>query len=359
MMKFPVTLVLLSILLAGCVALQPKLEELDQEIAQYEEQYEYEKALKLIAYVPPKDPEYPRYATKRKEIEGKVEEYSQQTITGAEKLIKEGRWAQALDLYDEAIGRLPNHGGLRDSLAQVHQQQVAAAKAERSKIIIVHGHWLEKSLPVTRKIATILPRDKKAKNKLRQQEKETQLVAEQLAKLGDEAMRKEDYVLAEQTLSLAARLSDSEPIQQSWEKLKKYKAAEKKKGRLAVEQKKSRKKQLEQKRKAEIKRLTAAYNKAFDSERHLNARQHLKSLAELKPAELPIDSMVIRLEKAILDKAEKHYQEGVSLYSQSQFEAALRKWEEALRLNPKHLLAKENAERARKVVKRLQELRKK
>ena len=354
---YPCSLFLLATLLAGCASLPTQPAQIDEEIAKHEEQHEYEQALRLITHISPQNPEYSRYATKRKEIEEKIQKYSQNIITKATQLLNQERWAEALDLYDEALGHVPSHSGLRDSLAQLHQKQEAAADAEYSKILIARGYWLEQLLPVTRKIATILPRDKEAQKQLQQREREAQQVAIQLAKLGDEAMDKADYDLADQTLTIAARLSGSESIEQSLNKLKAVQTEEEKSRQRAAAQKKARQVREEQQRKEKIQRLSAKYNKAFNDGQYLEARQHLKTLAKLKPAELPIDSMIINLEKTILDTAEKRYQEGASLYSRNQFEAALKKWEETLALNPKHLLAQENAERARKVVRRLQELR--
>lgn len=359
-MKFsrPLYVLLLS-LLSSCAAFQPTPDQLNQEISHYEKQHDYEDALRLIAFIPPGDPDYSHYAKRRKEIEAKIEAYSKDIIQQTDKLIAEGQWAEALNLYDEALDHLPSHSGLRDGLAALHQQQVTAAEVERSRILIARGQWLEQSLPVTRKIATILPRDDKAQEDLRRREKDAQEAAEQLAEVGDNAMQNEDYKLAEQTLPLAARLSDSESIQQSLATLKEYQANKKKKGKRAAERRKARLQRRQQQRKKEIQRLTKLYNQTFGKGQYLQAREHLEKLSKLKPTEVPVEAMRTTLEKTILNKAEEHYQQGVKLYSRNQFEAALAEWEKALKLNPKHQLAKENADRARKVVKKLEELRNK
>ena len=63
------------------------------------------------------------------------------------------------------------------------------------------------------------------------------------------------------------------------------------------------------------------------------------------------------LQKVVDVKVSQLFEEGVSAYSRGHFERAARDWRTVLSLEPNHQQAKENLDRAEKVLEKLETLR--
>lgn len=167
-------LLLAVVLLGGCANMDIDLgrltrvdsERLAERVDDWVADRQYGRALEALSRVDPKDPLYERLAQRRRDIKDLAESYEQEVLSGAREAVEGGDWAQALDLYDQALERLPESTVLRDGLAKLHQRQEARLEAERLELLIRQGRWLQETLPIHARIGRIAPRDRGVQRQL-------------------------------------------------------------------------------------------------------------------------------------------------------------------------------------------------
>ena len=115
----------------------------------------------------------------------------------------------------------------------------------------------------------------------------------------------------------------------------------------------------EKKKEHTISTLVKRYDSAFAKQDYHTARKQLAELKKVDRRYSKLPSMNRTLQNAIDDKVAQLFDAGVSAYSRGLFEQAAREWRNALKLEPNHQQAKENLERAEKVLKNLERLKEK
>ncbi len=347
-----------TLLNSGCVTVS-SYAKLEPQLDQWEKDREYGRALDALGQIDPVDPDYNKAASVRKQLETQATEYEQQVRRETARKQKKGDWAGALDQYDEALSKLPKSAVIKDGLAKLHQQQRNTLNKLELQRLTRHGEWLQGVVPVYREIATVDPRSSKAQSRLSRITDEAEDIARELSLAGNKALADNDLETAEKTLPLAFSLHDDPVIEESLK-------------RLRSKQKKQHTKQSEEKRKKEQRALAARekkarttsalvqrYNKAFAKQEFDSARKQLIELEKVEPRYSKLPEMKRTLQQAIDEKVTTLFESGVSAYSRGQFEQAATHWRSALKLDPKHLQARESLERAEKVLKKIERLKEK
>lgn len=343
---------------SGCVIVT-SYAKLEPKLKQWETEREYGRALDALNKVDPKDPDYAKAARKRMQVERSATQYEQKMRKEAGNLLKKGDWAAALDLYDEALDKYPKSAVIRDGLAKLHQQQSEALARLELKQLVRHGVWLREVLPVYRDIARTDPRNSDAQNRLARIETEAAGVAQELALIGNKALANNELNTADATLPLALKLSGDPVIEGSVNSLhKELEQLEKK--RLESRRLSEQKARTAQKKKERtISAIKKRYQKAVAEKKYLSARYYLKELEEIDRRHPEVVGLKKSLRATIEKEVSRLFESGVNAYSRGQFEQAAKAWRTLLKLEPEHLQAKENLERAEKVLDNIQRLKEK
>jgi tetratricopeptide (TPR) repeat protein len=361
-MKLRLLLVLLltgSWLISGCTLIQPKGKELSTKLDQLVADKEYGDALDMISHVSPGDPDYARFAERRKQIEGLAAQYERKVIDDARQMVAQEHWAQALDLYDQALDRLPRSTRLRDGLAALHQQQQARIADQENELLVSRGEWLLDVLPTYRSLASIDPRDSSRARQAKNIQDDAEELAAKLIKIGTAAADAGNDDLASRAIPLAARLSDKPAIRQAAQK---YDQTRDKRSRDNRSQQDRRFRDIaehEQERTNAIQQLVKDYTTAVDSKDYVGARLLLGQLRTISPGLVSERGYESDLNKRINNEAERLYSEGATQYGHGEFEKARDSWKKTLELVPTHTRAKESLARVEKVLNRIERLRKK
>lgn len=353
------SLILLSlslISLYGCTTFS-SYSRVEPQLASWEKDDEYGRSLDALSQIDPKDPDYTTAAKRRKQIEKDAANYERRIRRETQQKLNKGDWAAALDQYDEALSKHPKSSVIKDGLAKLNRQQQETLEALERKRLIQHGKWLRDLIPVYKDIARINPRSYDAQNKLGRITSEAEEIASELAVIGNKALADNNLNVANTTLLLAADLSDALVISESLNTLRaKKKQAKSKKHRL--QQEKTRKaKALEEKRQRRLNQLLSQYKQALAQQDYVSARSQLLKIEEISPHNSSLSHMRSSLQATIDNKVSDLFAAGVSAYSRGHFEEAVQQWRDTLLLDENHQQAKENLERAEKVLENIKNLK--
>ena len=346
------------VLLSGCATLTTtSYNRMESQVHQWIEAKQYGQALEALSNVPPTDPLYPQAADKRKEVEALAARYEQEVRRQTRTDLDKGKWAQALDSYDEALDRLPKSAVLKDGLAQLHQEQAEELERLELKRLIAHGEWLKETLPTYQDIARVDPRNRNAAQRLDKKQNEAAEVASELALYGNKALANNRFDIADRTLSLAASLSDAPAIEESLKKLRQQQAQAK---AIARSEREKRRKQIataEQNKARQVDEHLKKYRSAFVDKDFVRAREHLQALHKVDRDNPRWDELSKVLRQATEEEMERLFDSGVTAYSRGQFEQAATLWRKVLELEPEHKQAQESLDRAQRVLEKLKELK--
>jgi tetratricopeptide (TPR) repeat protein len=352
-------LLLPLLLLQGGCAVLTSYSKVEPQIDQWVENREYDRALDALGSIDAKDPQYQQAAEKRRHVEALAANYEQEIRRQTRQNLDQGKWAEALDTYDEALGRLPQSAVLKDGLAQLHHEQGEELERLELERLLAHGQWLKQILPTYHDIVRVDPRSRSARQRLEKKQQEAKEIASELALYGNKALANSHLDIADQTLSLAAELSDAPAIEESLKKLRQQQAKVKAKAQEERHHHRQQQRAAEQAKARRVAELLKAYRKAFANKDYTTASKQLKALQRTDKGNDKWDRLATELEHATEQEAERVFDRGVSAYSRGNFEQAANLWRQALELNPNHKLAQENLERAERVLEKLQQLKQK
>jgi hypothetical protein len=351
-------IVVLFLLQSGCVVIS-SYAKLEPQLEQWEEDREYGRSLDALGQIGPKDPDYSEASKVRKQVEKQAADYEQQIRKETSQKQKEDNWAGALDQYDEALSKHPKSVVIKDGLAKLHQQQRANLDMLERKRLIQHGEWLRDVLPVYREIARVDPRSNESQLRLKRIVSEAEAVSQELALIGNKALADNDPHSAEATLPLAFSLNNDPVIEESLNTLRAKQQQTAKEQRTKHQQKQQKTRTEREEKERSIRATVKLYDKAFAEQEYLVARAQLAKIEQIDSRYDKLNSMKKILKTAVDNKVSQLFEVGVSAYSRGQFEQAAREWRGVLSLEPEHQQAKENLERAEKVLEKLETLKKK
>ena len=317
---------------------------------------QYGRALDILSRADPTADDYPEQAAKRRHIEALAASYEQTVRRQAREQVEQGQWRAALDLYDDALGRLPQSMVLRDGLAQLHQQQTQELERLELKRLLAHGNWLKQTLPDYRQITQVNPRSRASMQQLSRIQQQAEEVADKLAVIGNRALANNELEIASQTLFLARELSQTPAILDSTEKLQQQLDARQ---RQAQQQRAERQQRAQAAERARQQRISVQHNlylAAMDGQDYPAARAALGELQRLDPNNARWRQEQDQLDSAVQQRSAELFSRGINAYGRAHYEEAVIAWEEVLQLEPEHKLAQDNLERARRVLQRVEEL---
>lgn len=349
---------LIALLQGGCVVIT-SYAKLEPQLEQWETSREYGRSLDALGQIDPKDPDYTRASAARKQVEKQAADYEQQIRKETYQKQTKGDWAGALDQYDEALSKHPKSVVIKDGLAKLHQQQRETLDTLERKRLVAHGEWLRDVLPIYREIARVDPRSSEAQSRLKRIIGEAEGVSQELALIGNKALADNDTDSAEETLPLAFELNQEPVIEESLKTLrnKQKLAAEKQR---ETRRRNEHKAQMErEKKERSLRAMIKRYDSAFAKQDYLAAQGQLAEIEKAEPKYSNLTTMRSTLQKAVDTRVSQLFDNGVSAYSRGLFEQAAREWRSVLKLDPTHQQAKENLDRAEKVLHKIEMLKEK
>ncbi|MFO7593093.1 MAG: hypothetical protein R6X15_03480 [Pseudomonadota bacterium] len=360
-MSYPRLLWLLPLLVLqnGCALLNTSYTKNNSQIEQWVSEKEYGRALKTLSRVSPKDPHYLEAAEKRNQIEALAATYEHDIRQKNRKLLDEGKWAQALDSYDEALRRLPESVVLKDGLAKLHRRQAKELGRLELERLMYHGAWLKQTLPTYRDIARVDPRSSSARRRLERMQEEAEEIADELALHGNRALANNNLDKAADLLNLAADLSPAPAIQESLKKLNQQRSSADKQAQIQRKRELQQKRTAERRRQEKVERLRAAFDRDFGQNNFTTARKHLQALASAGMPTAHYRALQRKFDRALDNEASRLFEIGVNAYSRAQYAKAAGYWRQALELKPDNKQAKEHLERAERVLEKLKKLKEK
>lgn len=354
-MKRRMLLLMLVLLtqLGGCAYLNTLGGDLDRRIDHWVAEREYGKALDAIDWIGPDDPRYPALQAKRHFIMKLAHTYEKEVIREADALVQQGDWDKALNLYDRALDHLPQSTVLLSGMNRLKLIQTSHSKALQHDLLLQRAKWLAQAIPVQEKLAEVNPRDADAQRHLKELKEEAREIAGQLYADGRAALKAGEVSRAQSTLALASKLDNAPKIEST------LKSARNRRARSVRRARKAREKVANEKRQEVIGTTIAQYEDALGNGEYIRAQALMKKLEDLDGGDPAVKKMRVDLDKAVHKRVEHYFQEGATAYALGNFQQALGLWSRALQLEPKNSRVKERADRARRVLRNVHELRQK
>lgn len=344
MRRFGVLVWLIALMASGCVTLHGRqdISEIDRLVTHQQ----YGRALDRLSHLDPKSPDYEELAQKRRHIESLAANYENTVHKQAVQDRQQGDWATALNRYDNALARLPKSTILRDGLAELHRQQtIELEKLERERLF-EEATWLKNTRPTYQAIAQTNPRSRSARQEHERIEQQAARTAALLTQIGAHALANNDLTTARRTLLLAQELQESATTAENIARLHELQ-----------HQQSARQQQEHTRRQQRLEQHHADYLNARNNRDYVMARTHLQQIRILDPDNDKWNREQQALDTIVHAHTEHLFNQGINIYSRGQYEQAAELWRDVLQLDPDHQQARENLQRAERVLQRIEVLK--
>ena len=364
-MKPEILLVLLPLLvtITGCPqvdTLRPSANE-PAYLENLLQNRQYKRALQLLAGNPTLDS-----PANRERIILQMRNFENITIAEAQALQDEEDLAQAIERLEGAISVLPEENRLQPYLYQLIQQRDARLHRNDRQFLLARARYHVGQYDYYQE-QTLL-KSPSYSQRLRKQlhDRDTDELANGLLECGKQALRDKQMEVAGECLELGSRIRNDEAMQSAYQEWKSTNElllaraektpAVRKTAPVKRVARASTKPDPEQIRQDQIKQYRVETEMALNDSDLLGAQQSLLRLEETGASEEIILPLQTRLGIAIQSRVDSLLLQGNRQYRADAIEQAMQSWQQALRLDPDNLEAKERLERAGKVLEKLREL---
>lgn len=346
-----VLLLILMLPLGGCAYIASVSDNFEQQLNEWVEQEEYGTALRALSYVKPDRPDYRRLMVRRETILRLSQLYEKRTVNRAEEHLREGRWAEALQLYEVGLDKLPESKALSDGYVHLQRLQAQRLAELETDLLIARGNSLLELLPVYARRTEVDPKNRDLHQQLSKARDEAASVSTELTRRGSMALERNDMATAQRTLPLALRLQPSSDTKRANQALLQQVTTQQPVSSKPATEKPSRDEGSTE--------LLQQYRQAF-SRNDLPEARRIVAILELQPKP-PAELVQIRreLETAIAASVRQHLDRGVALYSHGEYEKALANWHAAKVLDPDNERVNAHIARVERVLSKLQTLQQK
>ncbi len=270
-----------------------------------------------------------------------AQDFERRHLKLAQKLIEKDEWLKALDVYHEALKRLPHSEAIQAALKNTYQKNSNYIEGLTRKLTISRGFWLDENQHLYESLAKAEIKGRKAKYKNRAIKNEVKLISKQLTHYGNQTGN------TKYLLDLAKQLettkqnkeiiteNSNQTVIRSIPKVKK------------------------DSRQIKLKKLVASYQQSYDNKKLQLAYQYINKASNLAPHNQKIQLKKTALAKEIETRVEQHLSDGLQFYSDGNYESALDSWQETLKLNSNNEEALNNIERTNKILANLSRIKEK
>lgn len=264
-----------------------------------------------------------------------------------------GKWNDALYQLNVAQKNYPQSRKLASTRKLIKRRQTIASYRLQTRLLLSRGQWLLDSTSRKKALARINPYDTRLQQEAREAEKDRVWVARELTRRGIAALNNRNYSLAEKCLTLADRLHFSGETTMALAKLAAIRY------RIQVRLERARKKREDRRYRRRVARQIRRARLALDNGQLLKARKivaGLKNSGAYHPSLYRLDNSI---ETAIRNRISELTHNGDEMYSHGNIKGAREAWRSALRLQSGNRTLISRINRADRVLKHLEELRRK
>ncbi|MCI0653971.1 MAG: hypothetical protein L0Y38_00725 [Methylococcaceae bacterium] len=330
-----------------------------QQIPQWIQQEEFGKAWDALVSVEADDPDYARYLELRKEVHKKIEQYEESVIRNARNHIEQEQWQEALDIYQDALQKLPKSTVLKDRLAALHDLKRSRTERLERQLQVIRAEELVKSIAVYDEISAVNPYNEKLKNEVAALRKEGIALASKLSEQARSELQNGDIHGALALIELAERLSDEPSILAIGEDIRSKREKLERPARKKAKVRSQGRKKQQKAEDTDVTGVLAHFDRLYRDKDYPAAADILKNLGDSADHKQEISVRQTKLKEALRNRIEHFYEQGMQYYSQESYSLALQSWSEVLRLQPDHAGAREYSERVTRIVNKINQLREK
>lgn len=344
-----VILLLMSLLSSCSTYIASKQDDLNTQIDVWQAENEYGRIFETLNYLKPSHPHYKELLARKKPLQTSAHDYELKIHKETLNLIREKKWAEALDLTDLAAARYPQGKSITKTRQYLLQEQKKQLADIEQKIIRERSSWMIKTRPIYQTKLNTDPRNEQLKSYVDSLYKESETLAQQITLQSRQAIKKKHFITALTLINQAIALSPNSEQKKILSSLKSYsKRSTRKKKQI---QKISHKKQQST--------LLMDIEKSFKSGNLLITKQLIARLDDQERQNPELIQLEQELDQTIRYTTQHLFADANKLYTDGHFEKAIERWQEILLYDPPNTLAKENIQRAEKVISKLSNLREK
>lgn len=349
---FSVLLIILFLMsaLSGCSTyIASKQDDLLTQIDVWSAEDEYGRAIKTLNYVTPSHPQYQQLLARKKNLQIQAQDYQRKINKKVLQLIEAKQWADALDLIDQAKAKYPQGEGIEKTRQHLLDEQKKRLSAIDEHIMLERSQWMIKVRPLYQARLKADPRNDELNDYVDELHKESEELAQKLTQLSKRAIERAHYKTARTRIDHAIALAPSKErktilsILNDREKVS-YNLKQQTQKRTHMEQQNT---------------ILLDIEKSFAAGDLIATKQLISELDEKERQNPELIQLEQQLDRTINYTIKRFFSKANKLYTDGQFQKAIELWEKVLLYEPQNALAKENIQRAEKVIDKLTTLREK
>lgn len=327
---------LLSLGVFSCSFILPTPDNLNQNIAFWLSQNEFDKIDNALSKINSEDIKYEKSLSQKNAISKQKQQFIKDVSKQAQQLKQNNNWQQALETYDNALLKIQNQSRLskeRSDLIFERDEQIDALK---KNMMMQRANALISYKKVYDRLFKLIPEDSEAQQHIQRYNNNRIEVAEQLNLCGEQARNNQQYLRANDCYALSNKLVPTKQ-KQLWISAINNQLINK-----------SNKKSSD--------KLLVAYHAAYNQQQYQLAKQQLSTLLAINPTHENTKILLNLLNKEINKMAVEKIELGKSLYNSKKINAALKAWQQALLLDPENTEIIQLINRAKKVSEKIRHL---
>jgi tetratricopeptide (TPR) repeat protein len=348
----PICTIVFLLLLGGCAALAPLVDDTEERVEELTEAGEYGRALATLDRLIERDPDNEALQSHRADLRRRADRFEQAILIEAAAYLRVEDWASARERYEHGLNVLPDSEALRAAHEAFETDRQHHVRALRVRLLLARAHSLIRERPMYEELHRISPGSSRAHRQYQRVEREARELAAELRDLGETALAADDPLLAVEALTLAHALS---PVQESAERLTEAEAARQARlGMLQIHP--IAEPDGDGTWTAQDQSLLERYHNAFRAGDLALARHLLDDLSRRHPDNVELSRERPVLSRAIDTHVSAGLERGLRLYAHGRIKEALDIWRPLRALAPENRELETHVERAERVLKRLEAL---
>jgi hypothetical protein len=336
--------------LTACTELLPVRLISQKQIEQWVSQQQFGKAIDVLQR---RNKQYPSKANRQQlaRVTRLAKQYASKVSSNVIRLQADGKWRNALYQLGVAQKNYPQSKTLASTRKLIRQRQAIASYKLQTRLLLARGQWLLDSSAPKKSLAKINPYNSRLQKQAREVEKNRAHVARELTQRGITALNNRKYSLAEKCLTVADRLHFSGETTMALAKLAAIRY------RIQQRLKQARKKREVRRHRRRVAIQIRRAKHALNNDQLLKARKIITALKNSGSYHSSLYRLDNSIEAAIRNRISDLIHSGDELYSHGNIKGALETWRSALRLQANNRTLISRINRAERVLKHLEELR--
>ncbi len=288
-------------------------------------------------------------------------QYEKAVIQKTRQKIRRGKWQGAFVYLDDAISHYPESRRLSQFRTSLSRRQSKKIQQTRLKLVAMQATNKLRMLPIYRELNRLDPQDSDIAWQLKKTRLEIIEMGKSLTASGREAIRQNNFELAQRYLELADQLNPTQENTRALADLaqKRIIQIQKKLAEAIKRRKEKNRKPLsvaQKSRRMKLRRLTVALRAALKSSDYDKANKLLTQAYAISLDHPEIEKLRMALDNSIHAKVNQLVHSGNEYYSKGRIEQARSSWKKALKLDPKNTHILSSVERANRVLAKLREI---